>query len=186
MAVDLKEFLAQSLKRVAPTQYAEPVITDVLQQLRFVLDLTPQAKKIEWLTSSHTLAGAAHPRFDFPVVPADEIHIYRHIGISNSAGAGNETWEISALYPAVALPMLERYTINTTEDNLNILTTGAGSSSASERNGRPWFVYPAGTLRVERSQNGAAADVMTVNVVREVIGGPLSAQIATGIVASEI
>lgn len=185
MAVDLKQFISAAVSRVVPTQYAQPVIEDVSQEMLFTLDLSPQAKRIEWLTSSFTLTGVTHPRFDFPVVPIDETHVYRHIGVSDSA-AGVQGWDVSILYPAVGRRFLEAFQYNLGTNNGNLLSASATGSSLNSRGGRPLFVYPGGILRVERGADGALNDVIDVDVLREVIGGPLTAAITAGIVASEV
>jgi len=187
MAIDLKQFLSAAVKRVLPTQFNAPVIDDVSQELGFVVDLTPQAKRIEWATGSITLTGVFHPRFDFPEVPIDEVHVYHHIGVVNSVGAGAESWRISSIYPGIANGFLEDYSIDTGDENRNFFITGPASNSRAQRNGRPYIVYPSGILRVERPANGALNDVLTCNVLREVLGGPLSSHLVTGqIIGSEV
>jgi len=185
MAVDLKQFLSRAVALVVPTQYNRPVINDVAQDMAFVLDLTAQAKRIEWLTSSFTLTGVNHPRFVFPAVPLDETHVYRHIGASDSA-AGVQGWQVSVLYPAIGRAFGETFQMNLGTNNENLLSASATGSNLNVRGGRPLVVYPAGILTVERGADGALNDVIDLDVLREVVGGPLSAQIASGIVATEV
>ena len=185
MAVDLKQFLAAAVSRVVPTQYAQPVVEDVSQEMAFVLDLTPQAKKIEWLTASFTLTGVNHPRFVFPAVPDDETHVYRHIGASDSA-AGVQGWDVSVSYSPIGRAFLQTFQMNLGSNNQNLLSSSATGSSLNVTGGRPLIVYPRGILTVERGADGALNDVIDLDVLREVIGGPLTAQIAQGIVATEV
>jgi len=185
MAVDLKQFLSRAVALLVPTQYAAPVITDVLQDLRFTVDLSAQAKRIEWLTASFTLTGVNHPRFVFPAVPIDETHLYRHIGASDSA-AGVQGWQVSVLYPAIGRAFGETFQMNLGTNNENLLSASATGSNLNTRGGRPLVVYPNGILTVERGADGALNDVIDLDVLREVMGGPLSAQVTAGIVATEV
>jgi hypothetical protein len=76
--------------------------------------------------------------------------------------------------------------MNLGSNNQNLLSSSATGSSLNVTGGRPLIVYPRGILTVERGADGALNDVIDLDVLREVIGGPLTAQIAQGIVATEV
>jgi len=180
----LQDFLSQALNRTVPSPSNLSGFASLLDVMLPVLDLTAASRRIEWVTGTITLTGSNKPQFDFPPVPVDEIQIYRHIGVSNSAGAGNETWRVEVAYPGVANPFQEGFTINLTEPNLNILTIGPASSSNAQRMGRPLLVYPRGALRVRAGASGVATEVFTCNAIREIQAGPFSAEFQDGVIAA--
>jgi len=187
VATQFQKFIAAAQDRLVPNQINPQLIKEMFPALFGTIDFTAQATRIEWATATVTLSGSNKPQFDFPAAPIDEIHVYRHIGVSNSAGAGNETWRLSIAYPGVTNRFQEAFTVNTTEPNLNILTLGPASSSGAQRMGRPWLVYPQGALRVRAGASGVVTEVFTCNVIREVLGGPQSAQILNDLItASEV
>jgi len=187
VATKFQNFIASAQDRLIPNQTNPQLLKELVPALFGTVDLTAQATRIEWATATVTLTGSNKPQFDFPAVPADEIHVYRHIGVSNSAGAGNETWRLEVAYPGVTNRFQEGFTVNLTEPNLNILTIGPASSSNAQRMGRSLLLYPQGALRVGAGASGVATEVFTCNVLREVLGGPFSAQIVNDLItASEV
>jgi len=184
VATKFQNFISVAQDRLIPNQTNPQLLKEMVPALFGTVDLTGQATRIEWATGSITLTGVTHPVFTFPAVPVDEIHVYMHIGVVSSVGGGAQSWDLLASYPGIADAFREVYSIDVGDENRNFFITGPSSNSRAQRNGRPYTVYPGGVLVVNRQNDGALNDVLTCNVLRQVLGGPHSAQIANNVITA--
>lgn len=183
MVVDLKEFISRAPRVTIPTQYNEPVLLDVSQELRFTYDLSKQSAVIQRGEASHTLVGAASPVFRFPAVPLDEIHVYHFLGVHNTVTPGTRIFQTLIQYPQFADEQEEQYQIDT-GSMVNMLTSRTGSSSQAERSGRPLIVFPAGIFTICRNGNAVAGDVVRFSFLREVTAGAAVTQQVSNVVTT--
>ncbi len=181
MATQFQRFIGAAQNRLVPNQTNVQLLNSMLPELIPVVDLTAQAYRMEWAQQAHTMVAAVRPVFTLPEVPEDEIHFYHSIGYHAVTAGGTPGIVLSVAYPGITDDFQETY--GTDAGNAeNILTTSNASSSRAQRNGRPFIVYPRGILSVSQTVTAAIADVIRLQVIREVRGGPNSSNLVNGLI----
>lgn len=188
MAIFFPEFLANAVKRVLPVAQGPNPGSDVLADMQLVIPMTQQMNRIEWESLTVTAAIAAKPKFTLPVVPEDEVHIYRIVSVRLTTGAvSNKQWFINVTYPTFPEEVTMVRARQEESDASNLLAADENEpDDPAMRTLRyePLKIYPSGIMQICREDAVAIADVIEISLLREVTGGPLRAETNSTMVAS--
>lgn len=179
MPFDLQRYLAIASERVIPSGRGLTVIKDILQEMRGVIDLTPQSTEIEWDDHFLTATVTSFPQFSIPATAFDEITVYHHLSVLSVPG-GTAPWFATVSYPGLGFPIrfLEAIISDTTTRDL-LRVDPAGDIRKTIALGAPLVVFPTGSLLIQRGTAILGAETSRCSYVRQVFGGPASAELQT-------
>ncbi len=183
MTVPLQQFLAGAIPRTIPSGRGASVLTDISQNLQAVFDLTRQASLVEWDAHTITAAVTSTPQFAVPQTAFNVTTVYHHIGVQRVLGIVDTVdWFASVSYPGLSVPIqVIRVSVEEGDgmvDMIGMAFPGSGQRFVY-RNAQPLVIWPGGSLIVQRSVTILGTDSVRMEYVREIIGGPNSAQLQT-------
>jgi len=188
MAVPLQTFLATALGNIVPGAAQPQAGQTIHETIVPCLTLEDQASRIEWQTLCVVATIAAKAVFTFPAVPRDEIHFYRLLaGHLTVGGSFNIEWKATLEYPGFESQIAEVDAAVEEIPGLNILNRPTPNSPDRflQHATQPIRVYPRGVLRFCRVPAVAIGDRVCVTFLRQVYGGPASAEsVVSGLTAS--
>jgi len=178
MPVDLQQFLARSDISKIPSSRGLTVINDILRDMRGIVDFSPQASEIEWDSHLLTAVVTATPQFSIPPTAFNETTHYHHIGIDRLDNPTTARWFVSVSYPGLANPIrVVDLSINEVNNRDLLSLEVAAAATNVGRRGRPLIIWPQGSVIIQRVGDILGTERVRVEYVREVVGGPFSAEV---------
>jgi len=184
MTVPLQQFLADASRLVIPSGRGLTVIKDILQDMRGVVDFTPQASRIEWDQHLLTATVTSAPQFSVPQTAFNVTTIYHHISVQRLVGAGTDDWFVSVSYPGLSVPIqVLRNSVPEADGMVDLLALNFPGSGQRliMREARPLILWPRASLIVQRTADILGSQSVRMQYVREIIGAPFSAELVDDI-----
>jgi len=174
-----REYLVNALNRLAPDQRNRTVISDIMEELQGVVDLTSSAKQIEWDEVDITAATSGTPTFTIPAPTIQAVTCYRHIFLDGIIlPSVNQDWSIQVRYPGFSQPYtVVRVDIKEAQAHDLLAMNNQGGVGSVQKFSQPLYVFPSGILTVVRGAEALTTAQYRCAYVREILGGPFSAQL---------